>query len=373
MFYLPRFLRNFLNMESAGGVVMLGVAALAMLLANSPLAESYSALTDPLHFWVNDVLMVLFFLLVGLELKRELREGFLTQRAQILLPLAAAIGGMAVPAFLFYLCNQSDPTHVAGWAIPSATDIAFALCVLMLAGKSLPSSAKIFLLAIAIFDDLGAILIIALVYNTGLALVPLLLSLLTLTALYLLNTRGVTSRWMYGLLGIALWFALHEAGIHTTLAGVAVGLAIPMRHGAHSPVQQSIHHLHPWVSFLILPVFAFTSAGVNFTGVGLHDFFGSLPSGIALGLFFGKQIGIFGISWLLVKLQLVSLPVGLNWLRVYGISVIAGIGFTMSLFISLLAFADPKLQSLAKIGIIAGSLLSALWGVVVLRLAARRA
>lgn len=382
--FLPRILHEFMQIESASGVVMIAFAALALIAANSPLAAWYHAFTDtpvtfgyaaslatePLKAWVKDILMVFFFLVVGLELKREMREGFLSRRDQILLPLLAAAGGMIAPAAIFFAINHSYPANLAGWAIPSATDIAFALCVLTLVGKGIPPAIKIFLLAIAIFDDLGAILIIAAFYNTALAALPLLLALLGMAFLVLLNRRNVTTLAPYLLTGIYLWFCLYHSGIHTTIAGVAVGMAIPMRDKddhQHSPLNRCMHALHPWVSFLILPLFAFTSAGVSFDGIAARDMLQPLPLGIALGLFLGKQIGILGTTWLLVTLRLASKPEGASWRHLYGVSIIAGIGFTMSLFIGLLAFSDAPTQEMVKLGVIAGSLLSTLWGFIMLR------
>lgn len=383
---LPRSIREFIKTESASGIVMISFAILAIISANSSLSSWYQDFiswpltlgfgeygsTEPLKDWVKDILMVFFFLIVGMELKREIREGFLSKRGQVMLPLLAAAGGMAAPAVIFFILNYSHPENMSGWAVPSATDIAFALCVLMLAGKNIPPAAKIFLLAIAIFDDLGAILIIAIFYNTSLALIPLMLALLGFAMLALLNRKNVTLIFPYMLIGIYLWFCLYSCGIHTTIAGVAVGMAIPMRNKKpphRSPLNDSIHLLHPWVSFLVLPIFAFTSAGVSFSGISFPDIMQPLPLGIALGLFLGKQIGIFGTTWILIKLRFASKPEDTGWIHLYGVSVIAGIGFTMSLFIGLLAFPDEKMQEMAKIGVIGGSLLSTIWGFLVLRTA----
>ncbi|MFO0388162.1 MAG: Na+/H+ antiporter NhaA [Alphaproteobacteria bacterium] len=386
---LPKILRQFMETESASGLVMIAFAVLAILAANSGLHDAYKdfisaeigfsyaghAASEPLKNWVKDILMVFFFLIVGLELKREMCEGFLTEKSQVLLPLAAAAGGMIVPAAIYMGFNWHLPENHAGWAIPSATDIAFALCVLMLVGKGIPSSIKIFLLAIAIFDDLGAILIIAAFYNTSLALMPLLMAAAGLVGLFALNRANITTMAPYFLLGIYLWFCFYHSGIHTTVAGVAVGMAIPMRNklnARHSPVNGVIHFLHPWVSFLVLPIFAFTSAGISFSDMQASDIFAPLPLGIALSLFFGKQIGIFGITWLLITLKLAAKPHGANWLHIYGVSILAGIGFTMSLFIGILAFPSYEMQEFVKIGVIGGSLLSTLWGYIVLRMAARK-
>jgi NhaA family Na+:H+ antiporter len=378
-FIVTRIAQKFMQMEASGGVIMIFCAALAMLAANSPMSGWYESFvnapltlgtfTESVNGWVKDVLMVLFFLGIGMELKREMVEGLLSQKGQVLMPLLAAIGGMIVPALIYTAFNYANPATIHGWAIPSATDIAFALCILMLFGKSVPSAAKILLLAIAIFDDLGAIIIIALCYNSKIALIPLLFTTGGVGALALLNRLKIAAITPYILVGIYLWFCLHAAGIHTTIAGVAVGLAIPMRdkrNSDNSPLNKCMHFLHPWVSFLVLPIFAFTSAGVNFTDMHLSELFAPLPLGIALGLFVGKQIGIFGMIFLMIKSGLAKLPNGASWGHIYAVSIIAGIGFTMSLFISLLAFPDPHIQEIAKIGVIAGSLLSTVYGGMVL-------
>ena len=349
------------------------------MLANSPLSASYTqfvtypltlgSMTESISLWVQDVLMVLFFLVVGMELKRELCEGFLAQRAQVILPLAAAMGGILAPALIFIGLNHGIPETQSGWAIPCATDIAFALCILSMAGKNLPKSARIFLLAIAIFDDLGAILIIAGFYTTHLVWLPLIATVGGGVALWLLNRFRVSHVLAYLLVGLYLWFCLHAAGVHTTVAGVAVGLAIPLRGKREGtrPLEHFLHRLHPWVSFGILPLFALTSAGVSVGEFTLNHLVQPLPLGIALGLFIGKQVGIFGVTWAMVTLRLAPKPEGANWLTIYGIATIAGIGFTMSLFIDQLAFSDQALQSAAKIGILAGSLASGLWGILILR------
>ncbi|MDX2073323.1 MAG: Na+/H+ antiporter NhaA [Alphaproteobacteria bacterium] len=380
---LPRNLVKFIKAESTGGVIMMLSAALALLAANSPVAHLYHDIVAlpvglslgsmdfnwPLDHFVKDVLMVFFFLLIGMELKREMIEGVLADKKQILLPLVAAIGGMAAPAVVFLLINAEVPQHWNGWAIPSATDIAFAVCVLTLVGKSAPPALKIFLLAIAIFDDLGAILVIAFFYNSNLALEPLGASLLVVAVLAAMNRLRIMAVMPYLLVGVALWFGLHEAGIHTTLAGVLVGLFLPLRNprdASHSPLSTCMHFLHPWVAFCILPIFAFTASGVDLSGLSVDAMLEPLPMGVALGLFLGKQLGIFGTSFLLVKTGLAALPQGTRWLHIYGVSVVAGIGFTMSLFIGILAFSDKLLQEEVKIGVIAGSLMASLWGWLVL-------
>ncbi len=386
---LPRRIREFMETESASGVVMIVFAVLAVLAANSSYSALYkefvsspitfgfqdSMATHPLKDWVKDILMVFFFLIIGLELKREMCEGFLSKRDQILLPLFAAAGGMAAPALIFFALNHGNPDTVHGWAIPSATDIAFALAILTLLGKGIPPAIKIFLLAVAIFDDLGAILVIAAFYNTGLAIMPLLLAAGGIATLAILNRTHVAVITPYILVGIFLWFCFYYSGIHTTLAGVIVGLMIPMRDKDdkhHSPLNTCMHFLHPWVSFLVLPIFAFTSAGVDLKGLSLSSFLEPLPLGIALGLFVGKQIGIFGTSWLLIKTKLVGMPDATKWRHLYAVSVIAGIGFTMSLFIGMLAFDDAHLQEMVKVGVIGGSLMCILWGGIVLKIVTAR-
>ncbi len=387
---LPRRIREFMETESSSGIVMIAFALLAVLAANSSFSAMYKELvsapvtfgfqenmaTHALKDWVKDILMVFFFLIIGLELKREMCEGFLSKRDQILLPLFAAAGGMAIPALIFFGLNHANPDTVHGWAIPSATDIAFALAILTLLGKGIPPAIKIFLLAVAIFDDLGAILVIAAFYNTGLAVMPLLLAAGGIAALALLNRANIAVITPYILIGVFLWFCFYYSGIHTTLAGVIVGLMIPMRdkdEPNHSPLNSCMHFLHPWVSFVVLPIFAFTSAGVSLEGLNLSSFLEPLPLGIALGLFVGKQIGIFGTSWLLIKTKLVSMPDATQWKHLYAVSIIAGIGFTMSLFIGMLAFSDPHLQEMVKVGVISGSLLCILWGGIVLRIVCRTA
>lgn len=370
-------------MESSAGIVMLVAAALALIAANGPLSDAYRTFittpftfgmndalaTEPLKVWVKDIFMVFFFLLIGLELKREMTEGVLATWPQRVLPLIAAAGGMAVPALIYIAINHDSPENIAGWAIPAATDIAFALCVLLLAGRGIPLAVKIFLLAIAIFDDLGAILVIAFFYSGALAIQSLMWCVFGIALLLMLNRLRVFFIMPYLLVGVLLWFCLYHANIHTTLAGVLVGLALPMRGGenhSHSPVNQAIHFLHPWVGFFVLPLFAFTSAGVDFRGMTLDSALHPLPLGIALALFFGKQIGIFGTTWLAVKMGLARLPEGASWPFVYGVSVIAGIGFTMSLFIGALAFSEA-MQSYVKLGVIGGSMLAAVWGALIIR------
>ncbi len=384
-----RLVRAFIETESSSGIIMILAAAMAIILANSHASDWYTSFiniplsigageslaTEPLKVWVKDVLMVLFFFIIGMELKREMCEGFLKERSQILLPLAAAIGGMLAPSAIYLLFNLPYPQNIHGWAIPAATDIAFALCVLMLVGKGVPPAAKIFLLAVAIFDDLLAILVIAMFYNTGLALTPLLFAALGVAVLWLMNRSRIYAIAPYLMVGVYLWFCFYYSGIHTTIAGVILGLSIPMREHEEqnqSPLNTLMHFLHPWVSFIILPIFAFTSAGFSIKGISLDQLLSPIPMGIALGLFLGKPIGIMLASYALIKTRVARMPEGCNWLHLYAISILAGIGFTMSLFIGMLAFKSTELQEIMKFGVIGGSLLSVIWGALVMRIALRR-
>jgi NhaA family Na+:H+ antiporter len=372
-------LREFLASEAAGGVVLMAAAALALVVANSPLSESYFALlaayVGPLSVlhWVNDALMAVFFLLVGLEIKREFVSGQLATWPQRILPGAAAAGGMAAPALIYVALNLGTPDNLRGWAIPSATDIAFALGVLALLGKRVPTSLKIFLVALAIIDDLGAVAIIAAFYTAELSGLWLRAAAVILAALAGLNRAGVTRLSLYLVLGAVLWVVVLKSGVHATLAGVALALTIPVGRGAGSPLQRLEHALHAWVAFLVVPVFGFANAGVSFAGMSFASLLAPVPLGIALGLLAGKQIGVFGVAWLLIKLKLAQRPEGATLVQLYGVALICGIGFTMSLFIGLLAFpTSPDLQDAVKLGVLGGSLLSALTGAVVLLAAAKR-
>lgn len=372
-------LREFLASEAAGGVVLMAAAALALVVANSPLSESYFALlaayVGPLSVlhWVNDALMAVFFLLVGLEIKREFVSGQLATWPQRILPGAAAAGGMAAPALIYVALNLGTPDNLRGWAIPSATDIAFALGVLALLGKRVPTSLKIFLVALAIIDDLGAVAIIAAFYTAELSGLWLSAAAVILAALAGLNRAGVTRLSLYLVLGAVLWVVVLKSCVHATLAGVALALTIPVGRGAGSPLQRLEHALHAWVAFLVVPVFGFANAGVSFAGMSFASLLAPVPLGIALGLFVGKQIGVFGVAWLLIKLRLAHRPDGATLVQLYGVALICGIGFTMSLFIGLLAFpTSPDLQDAVKLGVLGGSLVSALTGAVVLLAAAKR-
>jgi len=366
-------MRNFLGTEAAGGLVLIFAAAAAMMVANSPFAADYFALLHmklgPLSLlhWINDGLMALFFMLVGLEIKRELVSGHLSRWSDRVLPCIAAASGMAIPALFYLLLIGTTPGLARGWAIPTATDIAFAIGVMALLGRRAPSSLKLFLTTVAIVDDMGAVAIIALAYTAAVSGPALLAAAVILTAMLLLGRLGVRALWPFLLLAAALWVAVLLSGIHATIAGVLAALAIPIGGGARSPLHRLEHGLHPWVAFGIVPLFGFANAGVSFAGIGIEQLLAPLPLGIAAGLFFGKQIGIFGSVRLAVGLGLASLPQGARWPQVYGVALLCGIGFTMSLFIGGLAFDSPLLGDEVKIGVLGGSLLSALAGYALLR------
>ncbi len=373
-------LQEFIRLESASGILMIIAAMIAIILANSQLSGFYEQLISykfsaasigisaSIKDITKDLLMVLFFFVVGMELKKEMLEGFLSKRDQIVLPFLAAVAGMAVPAIIYTIFNADILATKSGWAIPSATDIAFALCVLSIFGRSVPPSIKILLLAIAIFDDLGAILIIAFFYSTGVHSFYLLLSAVVTVGMYAMNKKDVSIIWPYLVAGSVLVVLLEYAGIHTTIAGVITGLLIPLR-GADSkvsPLNEAMQKLHPWVSFFILPLFAFVSAGVMLKGFDVSMVLSPVALGVACGLFIGKQIGIFGSIWLLVRFKFVNLPESATWKDIYAVSVLSGIGFTMSLFISQLAFLDPVFIEEAKLGVLAGSIFSAILGMIIL-------
>lgn len=375
----------FIHHEAAGGIILLAAAVLALVLANSPLAGLYDRfletpvtvrigdlnLDKPLLLWINDGLMAIFFFLVGLEIKRELIVGELSSFDRALLPAVAAVGGMAVPALVYVALNWTDPVALKGWAIPAATDIAFAVGVLALLGSRAPTSLKVFLLALAIIDDLGAIIIIAVFYTADLSVTSLQLATVGILGLIALNVRGVTRIAPYALVGLFIWVCVLKSGVHATLAGVIVALAIPLRvYGAtpYSPLEQVEEHLHPWVAFGVLPLFAFANAGVSVQGLTLAALAAPIPLGIALGLFIGKQIGIFGATWLAVRSGLCRGLDDATWPQVYGVAMLGGIGFTMSLFIGLLAFPEPQHAADIRIGVLVGSLASAIAGYVLLHL-----
>ncbi len=370
---------RYLKTEAAGGQLLMASAALAMLVANSSLSEAYFE-TLALHIgplsllhWINDGLMALFFLLVGLEIKREMVEGEMARWPQRLLPGTAALGGMLVPALVYLAINRGIPDNLDGWAIPAATDIAFALGIVALLGSRVPVSLKLLLTAIAIIDDLGAILIIAIAYTDQLNLVALGAAAVLTGILATLNLRGVRSLWPYMLLGSALWVAVLMSGIHATLAGVVLAFTIPLRHhnGTHSsdhaPLLRLEHALAPLSAFFIVPVFGFANAGVALAGMTPADAVAPVPLGVALGLLLGKQVGVFGSIYLMVKSGFADAPARASWPQIWGLSLLCGIGFTMSLFIAGLAFGDGTHQNdAAKLGILSGSIIAALAGYLVL-------
>ncbi len=380
--------RDFIKLESTSGMLLLLAAVLALICDNiSPLSYFYDEILNitvifkfgplemvkPLLLWVNDGLMAIFFLLVGLEIKREICEGELNTLKKVILPGVAAIGGILVPAGIYLALNGHDPVAIKGWAIPAATDIAFSLGILALLGSRIPVSLKIFLTAVAIFDDIGAIAIIAMFYTSDISWVMLLTASALSLILFLLNRFHVRSVIPYIIVGMFLWFCVLKSGVHATLAGVIVALAIPMKDHkkpTRSPLRYLEHQLHPWIAFLVLPLFAFVNAGVNLSSLGWEDIFSPITVGIAAGLFLGKQIGIYLGSWLAIKLGWAQMPSGANFRGIYGVSLIAGVGFTMSLFIGSLAFGETTnahYVDFVRLGVIVGSLCSGLLGYCVLR------
>ncbi len=378
------WLREFLRLEAAGGIVLIIAAAAALVFANSPFGGYYleflripgsvqvGALTiaKPLVLWVNDLWMAVFFFLVGLEIKRELLEGELSTRADLLLPAAAAVGGMAAPALIYVALNWGDPVNLNGWAIPAATDIAFALGILALLGSRVPTSLKVLVTAIAIIDDLGAIIVIAIFYTADLSLLSLGIGALAIIGLVVLNRLRVTHVAAYLLVGGILWICVLKSGVHATLAGVLTAFAIPLRledAEGHSPLKHLEHILHPWVAFLVLPMFAFANAGVSFDGMSPASLTEPVTLGIALGLILGKQIGVFLPLWLCIRSGLAQMPSGAHWPQLYAVAILCGIGFTMSLFIGGLAFEAPAYQAPVRLGVLGGSLVCAVLGYLLLR------
>ena len=380
------FIVSFFKLESAGGLLLFLSAVLAILVANSFLEPYYQLLlstpveirigvleiSKSLLLWINDGLMAVFFFLVGLELKREIFEGELTDKKNIILPGVGAIGGMLVPALIYLYFNIDNAIAVKGWAIPAATDIAFALGVLTLLGSRVPVSIKIFLTSLAIFDDIGAIFIIALFYTSKISVAALGVAALCIPILFYMNKRNVISKSPYILVGIIMWVATLKSGVHATLAGVLLAVFIPIRSNSnpdYSPLKSIEHDLHSIVTFFVLPVFAFANAGLNLRDVTLDQVFHGVPMGIALGLFLGKQIGIFGFCWLVIKMNVADLPRNMNWISLYGTSALCGMGFTMSLFIGSLAFEETGVNLFfdERLGIILGSLASGILGYFVLR------
>jgi len=381
------YIKAFFKLNSSGGILLMVAALLAIIFANTPLQPYYKLFLDtpvevrvgaleiakPLLLWINDGLMAVFFFLVGLELKRELLEGELADKRNIILPGVGAIGGMLVPALIYTYFNFDDPVAIQGWAIPAATDIAFALGVLSLLGTRVPTSIKIFLTSLAIFDDLGAILIIAFFYTSKISITALIVVAICVPILAYLNKRNVISYSPYIVIGIIMWVATLKSGVHATLAGVVLAIFIPIRSKTDpkiSPLKDLENDLHSVVAFIVLPVFAFANAGIELQGVSFEQLFHPVPLGISLGLVAGKLIGVFGFCWLFVKLNLTQLPNNVNWMNMLGTAALCGIGFTMSLFISSLAFEETGIDRMfdERLGIILGSLISGVLGYLLLNL-----
>lgn len=383
---------HFIQQRSSGGIVLMAAAALAILCANSPLASYYELLIQtpmeiriggygidkPLLLWINDGLMAIFFFYVGLELKRDLVEGELSDPRKIVLPAAGAIGGMLIPALIYVYFTIDDPAALRGWAIPAATDIAFAIGILALLGSGVPKSLRIFLTSLAIFDDIGAIVIIALFYTDDISLLALGFVMACFPILVMLNRFKVESKSVYMLLGIIVWVAMLKSGVHATLTGVLIAFFVPMqskRDPRISPLKILEDDLNNAVAFIVLPLFAFANAGIHILNLKLDEAFHSVPVGIALGLFVGKQLGVFGFCWLAIKLKLARMPRAMTWGTLYGCAILCGVGFTMSLFIGSLAFDESRIAAIfdERLGIITGSLASGLMGYFVLRRELRKA
>jgi NhaA family Na+:H+ antiporter len=379
-------IQEFIRLETSGGVVLMIAAILAMIIANTPLSATYDLIlgtyikvgignfeiAKPAILWINDGLMAIFFFLVGLEIKREVLAGELSSFDKAILPIMAAIGGMAVPGIIFAIVNWGTPENLNGWAIPTATDIAFALGILALIGSRAPIALKIFLLAIAIIDDLGAIVIIAIFYTSELSINALSISMIGFAVAVALNRLGIQRTAPYFLVGIIVWVFVLKSGVHATLAGVLIAFTIPLKakNEDEALLYKMEHGLHPWVAFLILPVFAFANAGVNFTGIGIDDLLQPLTLGIAVGLFLGKQIGVFLATWIGVKSGIARLPENVSWKHVYGVACLTGVGFTMSLFIGSLAFTTADVMNAVRLGVVLGSVLSGIIGYLLLKSAA---
>ena len=382
-----RALDRFFSHEASGGILLMLSALAAMIVANSALSGLYESvlgakfsvlingegLSKPLILWINDGLMAIFFFLIGLELKREILEGKLKNPSDIILPGVAAIGGMALPALVFVLFNWNIVENISGWAIPAATDIAFALGILALVGSRAPASLKVFLLTLAILDDLGAIIIIALFYTAELKVDYLFLALLPLAGLLWLNIKGAHRIAPALLLGAIMWYFVLKSGVHATLAGVVTAFCIPLKDKwGKSPLHSLENGLTPYVLYLIIPIFAFANAGVVLKGMTFNDLLAPLPLGIALGLIVGKQVGVFGLTMLMVKTGIAKMPHGATALHIYGISCLAGVGFTMSLFIGGLSFADAEMMNQVRLGVLSGSIVSGILGYTALMLASRQ-
>ena len=384
---LRRVIRNFVRLESSSGILLLIAGLIALVLSNSSFAgvfdhilhlKLYFGTNLPLFYksiqhWINDGLMVIFFFVVGLELKREFLEGELSMPSQAILPVIAAVGGMAVPAIFYLLFNFNEPGTIRGWAIPSATDIAFSLGVLSLLGKRVPISLKIFLTALAIIDDLGAIIIIALFYSSNLEILSLLIVFFILFFLYLCNRRNLQNIWIYLVLGFFLWIFIQKSGIHATISGILLAIFIPHKKSNQSSLLNCAEDkLHPWVAYLIMPLFALANAGVYLGDVSLKSLTNPISLGVMSGLFFGKQIGVFFTTFLLIKMGFARLPSEANWIQMYGIAVLTGIGFTMAMFINFLAFDTDTYINEAKIGILIASFASAILGYILLNFKSSR-
>ncbi|HCR61594.1 MAG TPA: Na+/H+ antiporter NhaA [Serratia liquefaciens] len=386
---MTNIIRQFLRQEAAGGIILIVAAIIALIMANTPAQGIYHAflnlpvmvkvssleIAKPLLLWINDGLMAIFFLVVGLEVKRELMQGSLAGRDKAVFPAIAALGGMLAPALIYLMFNGADELTRQGWAIPAATDIAFALGVMALLGNRVPTSLKVFLLALAIIDDLGVIVIIALFYTHEVSMAALGVAAAAVAVLAFMNWRGVGKTSLYMIVGLVLWVAILKSGVHATLAGVIVGFMIPLNvKKGPSPSETLEHELHPWVAFMILPLFAFANAGVSLQGVSLSGLTSLLPVGIAAGLFIGKPLGIFTFSLLAVKLGIARLPEGIGFKQVFAVSVLCGIGFTMSIFIASLAFgdADVVLSTYSRLGILIGSTTAAVVGYALLRMSLPR-
>lgn len=379
---------TFLKSDSVGGILLIFATLLALLLVNSPFSDIYTSILHvpvevrigalhidkTLHHWVSDGLMAIFFLVVGLEVKREILEGHLSSFSQVILPAIAAIGGIIVPALIYTLFNSDNPTAMRGWAIPTATDIAFALGILSLLPR-VPVSLKVFLMALAIIDDLGAIIIIALFYTTELSMLSIYIASASLIVLILFNRLGFSRKSIFFMVGLVLWVSVLKSGVHATIAGVLFALTIPLSAKDEtkkdfSPLKEIEYGLHPWITFFILPMFAFVNSGVDMRNLSIDEALGNVPLGIALGLFFGKQLGVLGFSWIAIKLKIASMPRDSSWMMLYGVSVLTGIGFTMSLFVDSLAFVDDRLFAYAdKLAILFGTLMSAIFGYIILKFA----
>ncbi|KXJ55743.1 MAG: sodium:proton antiporter [Colwellia sp. Phe_37] len=379
-------INDFLKLEAASGIILMFAAVAAMIIANSPLMSYYDMLLNipvqvsvgtfeiakPLLLWINDGLMALFFFLVGLELKREFLEGDLSQPGQITLPAIGAFGGMLVPALCYVAFNYNDPQAINGWAIPTATDIAFALGILSIIGSKVPLQLKVFLTSLAIFDDLGAIIVIALFYTDQLSMLSLIFATSVITILFIMNKRGVTNTAPYIFLGIILWIAVLKSGVHATLAGVVLAFFIPIKgqEGESSPLKSLEHNLHSLVAFIVLPVFAFANAGISFAGIGIEQVMAPVPLGIIVGLVVGKQLGVFGFCFIAIKLGWAKLPTNVSWRLLYGVAILCGVGFTMSLFIGSLAFEQDNGATLIfqdRLGIVIGSLISGILGYFIIK------